>query len=152
MGKVKIKHIKTPLKKYKKAIDEFQEINKERMEDYDATIHYNDSLVATINQLIIDNGLDNDLICQVFGCSGKSYAQFFTNNLDDIWFTYMVDEFSVLFRCHPIHLHNPSPYRVTSVPKWANNYWKLKYYMMYNRMILYFRRLWGDELYNIEAK
>lgn len=147
MGKLQIEHIKAPLKKYKDIIDEFQEIKKEEKNDYDFEIHQNDILVAHINQLIVDNCLDNDLICDVFGCSGEVYAKFFTNNLDDVLFKDMVNKFSILFCCYPFQLYDTSNYFVTSVPKYVNGYWKLKYYMLYNRMILCFRKLWGDELY-----
>ncbi len=145
---VKIKKVKAPLKKYKKIIDEFQEVKREELEKADYNELYKEKGIGLIQQLIINNGLNQDLICEVFGCTPSTYSKFFLNALDDTMYEYMLNQFCILFRCQSYDLHTSLHLNVTYVPKWADTYWRMKYYMKYNRMILFFRDIWGfdDEI------
>ncbi len=143
MEKVKIRKVKSPLKKYKKIIDEFQEIEYEKINDVDFDVRYKEQGIAIINQLVIDNGLDKDLVCDVFGCDASSYAKFFLNSADDVSYEYILNEFCVLFRCNHMDLHKPHSKNITFVPKWANTYWKMKCYMKYNKLLNVLNHIWG---------
>lgn len=142
--KVKIKKVKSPLKKYKKIIDEIQldqesELSKKTFNDL-----ARETEVALINGLVVKNGLDQDLLVEVFNCTPKVYARFFTNSLDEYEHSYMLKKFSLLFRCKVDAFGFADMKSFTFVPKWCDNYLLLRLYMIYNGLYLFLYDLWWN--------
>ena len=130
---VKIRKVKSPLKKYKRIIDEVQGLKGENVKN-----NHNMKVIGLIQQAVITNGLNQDILCDVLGCTPNVYCKFFLDSLDDNMYDYLLKQFFILFRCQGSDFK-----KITYVPKWVDNYWRMKCYMNYNRMILFFRKIWG---------
>lgn len=142
LEKVKVRKVKSPLKKYKKIIDEVQ-YDRDKMPEatYGRLVE-----IGRISQLISDNKLNHDLLCEVMGVGEQTYVDFFLDLVDEPIYKYMVKEFCALFRIPIYHLNYKYYNYVTFVPKWCNNYRKMRLYLKYNKIILWYNNLWLGEL------
>lgn len=145
--KVKIKKVKSPLKKYRKII---QEVKEDRKKSEYRTIE--ESTKTIISQLITKNELNHDMLADAFDVDPNTYTLFLTNQLKNNYLDeeYLLNQFSLLFRCNKYDL---IPYTydelVTDVPKWADTVMKLRIYLLYNKIYLKVQKLnkWLQDLW-----
>ena len=158
MSKVKVRKEKSPrLKKTIKTVEEFFEGKDEEYEKFsqlskeEKKLVLRESEVAAISQLITDNELSHDIICEML-CpqNQRTYAKFFANNLIGGtytgWHEALVKDFAILFRCSPNDFSFTDYHKKAKlVPnRFKDDLTLLYFYWLYNKLYLKLYGLWFD--------